>query len=104
MMIETGLRFSVFQQAISQRFTQMIQRDLFTVELDRDALWETYLQAFPVGTNPIYRKRTEHDCSCCRQFIKTVGHVVSIVDGKIETLWDHLNIEEGHPYQVDSAW
>lgn len=100
MLIETGLRFSVLQHAITKRFAQMIQRDVFTVVLNRDALWETYLQSFPIGTNPIYRKRAEHDCSCCRQFVKTIGNVVSIVDGQIETLWDHLDIEEGHPYQV----
>lgn len=100
MLTETGLRFSVLQHAITQRFAQMVHRDVFTVEIDRDALWEMYLKSFPFGTNPIYRKRTEHDCSCCRQFIKTVGHVVSIVDGNIETVWDHLNIDAGHPYQV----
>ena len=36
----------------------------------------------------MYRERTEHDCSECRHFIKSVGNVVSINGGVIETIWD----------------
>lgn len=31
----------------------------------------------PAGTNPIFRERTEHDCSCCRNFVKNLGNVVA---------------------------
>lgn len=61
---------------------------LFEVELDKDELWQTYLNSFPAGTNPIYRERTEHDCSCCRHFIKSVGNVVAIKDCKVVSVWD----------------
>lgn len=47
--------------------------------------------------NPIYRKRTEHDCSCCRQFIRAVGNVVAIVDNKLVSIWDIQNL--GPVYQ-----
>lgn len=100
MITETGLRFNVLQRAITKRFKEMCDDTLFSVELNSDELWETYLKAFPAGTNPIYRKRTEHDCSCCRHFVKTIGHVVSIADGEMVSLWDRLDIEEGHPYQI----
>ncbi len=53
-----------------------------------DRLWEAYLASFPEGTNPVYKERTDHDCSCCKHFIRTMGGVVAIVDGKIKTLWD----------------
>jgi hypothetical protein len=35
---------------------------LFTVDLDKDALWKLYLDSFPAGANEIFRTRAENDC------------------------------------------
>ena len=32
------------------------------------------------GTNPVYITNTEHDCSCCKNFINNLGLVVAIKD------------------------
>lgn len=65
------------------------QPALFVVDLDKDELWETYLSSFPPGTNDVYRERREHDCSCCRHFVKQYGNVVAITsDNSIITIWD----------------
>lgn len=93
------LDFKVFQQAIMKQFRDIQQSPLFCVDVDKEKLWETYLAAFPVGSNPMFRKRTEHDCSCCRQFVKSVGNIVGLKDGQMVSLWD-VAIEGGHPYQV----
>ena len=61
---------------------------LFAVQVDKDEMWNTYLNSFPEGSNPIFRQRSEHDCSCCRGFIKNIGNVVAIKDGMISTIWD----------------
>lgn len=61
---------------------------LFVAECDKDEMWNTYLNSFPEGSNPIFRERTQHDCSCCRGFIKSIGNVVAIKDGEVKTIWD----------------
>lgn len=80
--------FSTFKQAVSKQFSHMAKQVLFRANISGDELWQTYLAAFPAGSNPIYRQRTEHDCSCCRQFIRNAGNVIAIVDGHIQTIWD----------------
>lgn len=82
--------FSKFSDAVHKQFEKM-QKDgaeLYRTELSSDTLWETYLGSFPEGTNPIYKERAEYDCSCCRNFIRQLGNVVAIKDGKKTTIWD----------------
>lgn len=84
------MEFKDFRKTIQDHFEKMVTTDgnLFEVEVDKDEMWNTYLDSYPAGTNMIYRKRREYDCSCCRQFIKTIGNAVSIKDGKIDTIWN----------------
>ena len=60
--------FTTIKTAVAAQFTKMANGPLFTVDLSKDELWDTYLSAFPEGTNPMYRERTEHDCNCCKQY------------------------------------
>lgn len=82
------MHFTAFKTVVAAQFERMQQHDLFRVAVEKDTLWATYLGSFPEGTNPIFRERTEHDCSCCRQFVKAMGDVVAVIDGRIETIWD----------------
>lgn len=82
------MAFSVFKTAVAKQFERMKKHQLFRVEVDRDLIWTTYLSSFPAGSNPMFRKRTEHDCGCCKQFIRAVGNVVAIINGEVETIWD----------------
>jgi len=81
--------FKKFSYEVSERIKWMCEGAtyLFEVALDKQALWELYLSSFAPGDNELYIKRTEHDCSCCRHFIKAFGNVVTIKEGKIETIW-----------------
>jgi len=80
--------FDTFRDAVHVQFTKMAKLELFQTEVDKDKLWETYLASFPAGTNPIYKERTKHDCTCCKQFIRACGSVVAVVDNKLVSIWD----------------
>lgn len=78
--------FIQLKKALNQRFGSM--PNLYKTEVSKEELWDTYLNSFPEGSNPIFRERTEHDCQCCKQFIRACGNVVSIIDGELVSIWD----------------
>lgn len=84
------MEFTEMRNKLMEHFNEMVKDvdHLFEVAVDKDELWNLYLDSFPAGTNEIYRERREHDCSCCRQFIKTIGNAVVIKGNQIETIWD----------------
>lgn len=90
------MTFKEFREEVSNHFNHMTKDVdyLFEVDVDKDELWNLYLDSFPSGTNEIYRKRREYDCSCCRQFVRQIGNVVTIKNNTVETIWD-LDINDG---------
>ena len=92
--------FKPFASLVHSRFVEMSKQELY-VTVDGDLLWDTYLQSFPEGTNQIYKTRTEHDCSCCRGFVRNVGNVVSVVNGKPQSVWGIK--DAAYPFNVVAA-
>jgi hypothetical protein len=92
--------FPVFAAAVHARFTEMSKDEIYVVDVED--IFPTYLAAFPVGTNEIFRERTEHDCSCCKNFVRNIGNVVEIRDdGSLGTIWDVDGLPE--PYATVAA-
>jgi hypothetical protein len=87
---ENDMDFKEFKEIFQRHFAELIKDTdrLFEVEVDKDEMWNLYLDSFPSGTNEIFRERREHDCSCCRQFIKSIGNAVVLKDNVIHTLWE----------------
>lgn len=73
------MEFKNMKQRMIDHFNSALGSEyLFEVELDKDELWNLYLDSFPKGTNPLFRERRYYDCSCCRHFIKDIGPTVFI--------------------------
>ena len=84
------MQFHDLQDKLSKNFAELVKKykTAYQADVDKDELWNTYLESFPPKTSPIFRVRREHDCSCCRHFIKTVGGIVFIDDDlNTHTIW-----------------
>lgn len=92
--------FNSFKKGLNDQFKRMtaVHKNLFVTGVEKDALWDTYLNSFPEGTNPIYKERREYDCNGCKQFIRPYGNVVVIEDNKLISIWDIPNLE--YPFNV----
>lgn len=94
------MEFLAMKKRLQENFKEMTKDvdKLFEVEIDKDEFWNLYLDSFPAGKNEIFRERREHDCSCCRHFIKTIGNAVIIQNNKVKTIWDvELNDDTYQP-------
>ena len=75
---------------------------LFEVDVDKDAVWLTYLESIPAEYNPIFRERRVYDCSECRQFIRSFGNVAVIKDSVIHTIWEFDTEDEVFQPVIDA--
>lgn len=84
------MQFIDFQHLFTQHSKRVLSlNNLFLLDVEKDDLWETYLESFPPEFNQIFRERREFDCSCCRGFVKNYGNLVAITDTfDVVTLWD----------------
>lgn len=99
------MEFTEMRSRMMEHFKKMVKDvdHLFEVEVDKDELWNLYLDSFPAGTNEIYRERREHDCSCCRHFIKTIGNAVVIKNNQITTIWDFRTDDSTYQLVLDAV-
>lgn len=73
------MEFKNVKKLLADNFASISSTNtLFEVDIDKDHLYNLYLNSFPEGTNPIYRKRRYYDCSACCQFIKNIGGTIYI--------------------------
>ena len=97
------MSFIDFRNQVNSRIQTLINQcdTLLEVDIEREELWNYYLDCFPAGTNPIYKERREYDCNCCKSFIKNVGALVGIADGKLVTVWPETDV---YPFSYVSSY
>lgn len=86
--------FPKFAEIVNKSFQEIAAGPVYETG-GGDELWAVYLAAFPEGSNPIFKNRTEHDCSCCKQFIRRAG----IVTSGSKTIWDEAALLAPEPYR-----
>jgi len=94
--------FKKIKEAVAKQFKAMSNEPLFRTDVDLDKLWNLYLDSFPEGTNEIFRERCEYDCSNCRHFVKEIGNVVAVINGKLVSIWDTKVDEPAYQTVVDA--
>lgn len=100
--------FQTFAGLVNKSLQRLLANNPFVVTVESESapatLFERYLSAFPEGSDPIFKKRSEHDCSCCRHFIKNVGDAVNIDEnGNVVTVWDDAAESAPYPYNIVAA-
>lgn len=88
--MRSKISFKTLQGKLEEQFNKISNKSdyLYKLNLEKNELWDIYLNSFPEGTNKIFREKREHDCSACRSFVNNFGDVVGIIDNKIVSIWD----------------
>jgi len=89
-MIYDDINFSALKDKMQANFKDnMINLPMFKVNVSKDLMWDTYLDSFKEGDNPVFKTRTENDCNCCKQFIRDAGNLVAVTqDLELISIWD----------------
>jgi len=86
--------FDSIRKKIKSRFEEMSKAGtLYFVQVDRDLIWKTYLEAIPEEF------RQSNNCNCCKSFMRQFAGVVSISGNRLVTLWD---FEDDSPEYKDA--
>lgn len=93
--------FKAFARAIETQYNHIAKGELYVVDVSDEVIKDVYLNSFPEGTNPVYLTNSEHDCSCCKQFIRNIGKLVAIKNGRRMTVWGVGGLP--YPYDVVAA-
>ncbi len=101
------MNFQSFAKQIQDNVARMTANParLFFVNVERDRVFETYLDAFDPEDNPVFAERATHDCQACRHFIRDIGHMVSVnSDLTVTTVWDGVTGEYRYVAEAVAAF
>lgn len=77
--------FKTIQSLVASQYATIEKYPLFVVDLGRSALYEKFIDSLPEELHQ------QHNCSCCRSFLRRYGNVVGLDDaGNRYTVWDFI--------------
>lgn len=90
--------FKQFADAINKKFLELASNGtLLRTNVSKEELWNTYQNSYSPKDNPIFREKKVHECNTCYSFIKRLGPVVGVINGKLDTIWNVSGLPT--PYQ-----
>lgn len=82
--------FLEVKNKVRERFNSLSGLPLFYKAVDRDKIWELYLNGF---ADPI--ERQGHNCNCCKSFLRQYAGIVAIDnDFNVHSIWDIKDVPE----------
>ena len=90
--------FKDLKKQVQDNFQNMLSlsEHLFYVTIDRDGVWEKYLEGFAE------EERQGHNCNSCKSFLRQYAGIVAIIDGKRVSIWDNINIPGKYQESIDN--
>lgn len=91
--------FAEFRNLMEKHWKEITKNNppIFETDIDKQAFYQFYLDSFPEGTNPMFRKRREFDCCCCHHFLNQIGSVRIYHNGSWTSIWD---FDAPYPYNI----
>lgn len=62
---------------------------LYVTSVTKEEIWDAYLNGFVDET-----EKQSHNCNCCKSFLRNIGNVVGIINGKAVSIWDFEPTED----------
>lgn len=96
--------FKEFNELIKKQFALMSKQPvLFRSKVSGHQLWDAYITSFAKEDDPVFRdpNSTHHTCNNDKNFIYRYGNVITIIDGKIITMYD--TIPANTPYYASAT-
>ena len=84
------MEFKRLKELIQTQFNKMQKYGLYVSIITGKEVWKAYINGFTPFDNPKFRINGIHNCTCCENFINRYGNIVSIIDGKIESIFSNL--------------
>jgi len=88
--------FKIVKQQLQDNFQKMLSlsEHLFYVTIDREVIWDNYLQAFEL------EEQQSHNCNCCKSFLRQYAGIISIIDGKRVSIWDNMEVPDEYKASI----